>query len=85
MAVSIETPTGTVDVTPRGDFICISPKSEIITSWIYQGTYGMLSVSWGERRYHYKDVEFSTVHAMMTADSLGQFLNKVVKPNHEVV
>lgn len=85
MSVRIETPTGSVLVTPRGDFVCANPKSEAITMWVYQKVWDRLTVSWGEKMYHYEGVEFSTVHALMTADSLGQFLNKVVKPNHEVL
>jgi hypothetical protein len=50
--------------------------------WVYQGLYNALAVIWGEKMYTYRDVEFSKIYSMMSADSLGKFINKEIKPNH---
>ena len=82
MSVTIETPTGSVTITPAGDFVCYNPKSEAITMWVYQGLHNALAVIWGEKMYTYRDVEFSKIYSMMSADSLGKFINEEIKPNH---
>lgn len=66
-----------------GNFICLVTKSEAVTYWIWLSKYETLTVSWNGQQYNYDGVPFSKVHAMMSADSLGVFLNKEIKPNHE--
>jgi|688.fasta_scaffold94094_3 hypothetical protein len=83
MSVTIETPTGSVTVTSTGDFVCYNAKSEAITTWVYQGLHNALAVVWGDKMYTYLDVEFSEIHAMMSADSLGKFINEEIKPKHK--
>jgi hypothetical protein len=83
MSVAIQTKTGRVGVTKTGSFVCSNPVSEIITSWVYLANKRVLAVTWGDKNYHYYEVPFSTVHAMMSAESLGKFLNAEVKPNYK--
>lgn len=84
MRIAIETPTGTVGVTKNGSFVCTEPASAVITEWVYLAEKHVLSVTWGDKKYFYKEVPFSTVYAMMKAESLGKFLNAEVKPNYQV-
>jgi hypothetical protein len=83
MRVAIQTPTGEVGVTKTGSLVCAEPVSDIITEWVYLAEKNILSVTWGDKPYFYYEVPFSTVHAMMTAKSLGKFLNAEVKPNYK--
>lgn len=83
MRVAIKTPTGTVGVTKDGSFVCSEPTSEIIKDWVYLTEKRVLFVTWGDKEYFYYEVPFSTVHAMMKAESLGKFLNAEVKPNYK--
>lgn len=81
--LEIETKTGTVSLSSRGDFYCEEPASQVITEWTYLVSRNSLFVKWGEKEYLYRGVPFSTIHAMMNAESLGQFLNAEVKPNYK--
>lgn len=65
-----------------GSLVCAFPVSSIISEWVYLSTRRTLCVTWGEARYHYHEVPFSTIHAMMSAESLAGFLNAEVKPNY---
>jgi hypothetical protein len=80
----IETKTGQVRVDHDGSLACSFPESDIITGWSWWNT-EVLSVFWGDKQYLYCGVPFSTVHAMMNAESLGKFLNAEVKPKYEVL
>jgi hypothetical protein len=83
--INIETPTGEVGLSSLvgGALVCTEPISEVITEWTYLIGKQALFVKWGEKEYHYRGVPFSVVHAMMTAESLGKFLNAEVKPKYE--
>lgn len=70
-------------MTAKGSLVCHTPQSSIISEWCYLTEKRILAVTWGESDYHYYEVPFSTVHAMMSADSLAGFLNSEVKPNYE--
>lgn len=69
-------------MTPQGSLVCLSPVSTIITEWVWVAKFQRLFVTWGETEYQYHEVPFSTIHAMMSADSLAKFLNAEVKPNY---
>lgn len=61
------------------------PESSAITSWIYNAD-KLLSLTYtGGKMYHYKNVPFTVVTQMLTADSVGKFLNTVIKPNYEFI
>lgn len=80
--LAIETKTGQVRVDFDGSLACSNPKSEIISGWSWWSNQ-VLSVFWGDSQYVYQGVPFSTVYAMMSADSLGAFLNAEVKSKYE--
>lgn len=83
MSVNIQTPTGRVGVQKCGSFVCADPISKVITQWVWLAPTKTLVVDWDHKSYLYKEVPFSTIHAMMSAQSLGEFLNKEVKPNYQ--
>ncbi len=59
------------------------PESSAITMWVYL-TVGILALTYkGGKTYHYRAVPFTVIAQMLTADSVGAFVNAVVKPNYE--
>lgn len=70
------------------DHIGSTPRfSTAISHWAYYPKESMLVVlykSSNDTYYHYLDVPFSTILAMMTAESLGSFIAKEIKPNFSV-
>lgn len=75
---------GTFSIMADGTIIGY-PQSSAIARWVY-ATDGILSVTYtGEKHYHYMDVPFVVVAQMLTADSIGKFVNAVVKPNYEFI
>lgn len=83
--LSIQTPTGKVGVVTSGSFVCFEPQSSIITQWVYLTEKHTLCVMWGSKNYHYKEVPFGIIAAMMRAESLAGFLNAEVKPHYETI
>lgn len=83
MTIPIETDNGRVRLMPSGNLVCLSPDSTAIANWVYLTDKKVLAVKWGTREYHYRGVPFSVVYGLMSADSVGAFMNKEVKPKYE--
>ena len=60
--------------------------STAISFWVYYPKSGKLAVQYKSSPtfYHYEGVPFSVMFALMSADSLGNFIAKEVKPNYSV-
>lgn len=61
--------------------------STAIAEWAYYPASQTLTVMYknGDTRYRYEGVPMSVIFSMMTADSLGAFIAREVKPNYSVV
>ena len=69
------------------DYIMSFPEnSTAIAEWTYRPAKQTLSVIYkkGDTRYTYEAVPMSVIFAMLTADSLGAFIAREVKPNYGV-
>lgn len=69
-------------------FIYSFPEnSTAVAEWTYRPAEQTLSVIYknGDTRYTYEGVPMSTVFAMLTAESLGAFIAREVKPNFGVI
>jgi len=64
----------------------ITKNSTAIQFWYYDLTTTKLVVQYksSETFYHYEGVPFQVIFDLLLADSLGQFIAKVVKPNYSV-
>lgn len=73
---------GTYSILPNGSIIGY-PDSSAVAFWCFTSR-GTFSVRFRgtDRMYVYEGVHFSEVTRLMTADSVGEFINKVIKPNH---
>lgn len=60
--------------------------STAVQWWRYEAKYGILTVQYknNDTYYKYEGVPFYTVFAMLTADSLGAFIAREVKPHFSV-
>jgi hypothetical protein len=70
-----------------GDYIASSPKnSTAIGFWKYEVGTKLLVVRYknAETFYTYEGVPFPTMFALMSADSLGAFIAREIKPNFSV-
>lgn len=71
----------------NGAYLASSPKnSSAIQFWSYDIGNGNLAVQYKSSPtfYRYEGVPFQVIFDLMLADSLGQFIAKVVKPNYSV-
>lgn len=71
----------------EGSILSSMPKnSTAIKFWYYDLNDKKLVVQYksSDTFYHYEGVPFQVVFDLMLADSLGQFIAKVVKPNYSV-
>lgn len=71
----------------EGKFLASLPQnSSAINFWTYELKTGELTVQYksSETFYKYEGVPFQVIFDLMLADSLGQFVAKVVKPNYSV-
>ena len=61
--------------------------STAIAEWAYYPASQTLTVMYknGDTRYRYEGVPMSVIFSMMTADSLGAFIAREVKPHYSVV
>lgn len=70
------------------DYIASIPShSTAIEHWAYYPKTGKLVVVYKSSPntfYRYEGVGFATIFAMLTADSLGAFIAKEIKPNHSL-
>jgi hypothetical protein len=70
-----------------GDAIaCTVKNSSAIAYWSYNTSNNELRVQYksSDTNYTYYGVPFSTLFALMTADSLGAFIAKEIKPNFSI-
>jgi hypothetical protein len=70
-----------------GDTIaCTVKNSSAIVYWAYNTSNNELRVQYksSETYYTYYGVPFLTMFALMTADSLGAFIAKEIKPNFSI-
>jgi hypothetical protein len=71
----------------EGAYLASSPKnSSAVQFWSYDIANGTLTVQYKSSPtfYRYESVPFQVIFDLMLADSLGQFIAKVVKPNYSV-
>jgi hypothetical protein len=71
----------------REDSISSAPMhSTAISHWHYNVKTNVLTVQYknSETFYDYEGVPFTAMFALMTADSLGAFIAKEIKPNFSV-
>jgi hypothetical protein len=73
---------GTFSILPSGTIIGY-PDSTAVTMWHYLVTGTLVITYTGGSKYFYKKVPFTDVMRMLTANSLGEYINKVIKPNYE--
>lgn len=69
------------------DYIASSPMhSSAIGFWSYEVVTQLLIVKYknGDTFYTYEGVPFPTMFALMSADSLGAFIAREIKPNFSV-
>jgi hypothetical protein len=70
-----------------GDYIASCPlHSTAISWWKYETKTNELVVKYksSETYYYYVGVPFSAMFALMSADSLGAFIAKEIKPNFSI-
>jgi hypothetical protein len=73
---------GTFSILSTGAIIGY-PESSAVVKWLYNTT-GSLGVTFPNgKTYIYRGVPFYEVTRLMTANSVGEFINKVIKPNYE--
>lgn len=71
----------------ENDLICSCPRqSTAVGFWYYEPKTQALVVKYkgGDTYYKYEGVPFFTIFAMLTADSLGAFIAREVKPHFSV-
>ena len=71
----------------EGKYLSSMPEnSSAINFWSYELATNQLTVQYksSPTYYHYEGVPFQVIFDLMLADSLGQFIAKVVKPNYSV-
>lgn len=64
------------------------PKySEAIAYWDYNVADKMLVVRYmsSSRFYYYKEVPYTVIFGLLTADSIGAYIAKEIKPNYEMM
>ena len=83
MGIAMPSTKGHFSILPTGAIIGY-PESEAVTTWHYlpSGTLAVYFTGYG-KAYFYKNVPFAQVMRLMTTDSVGTFINKVIKPNYE--
>lgn len=70
-----------------GDYIASNPRhSTAIAWWKYETKTNELVIRYknSDTFYHYVGVPFATMFALMSADSLGEFIAREIKPNFSV-
>jgi hypothetical protein len=61
------------------------PESSAISMWSYFENTLTVTYTANDKMYHYKDVPFTVIAQMLTAESVGKFINVVVKPNYKFI
>ena len=72
---------GTFSILADGTLIGY-PESSAVTLWMYSNSHLTITYT-GGKSYHYQEVPFTVVAQMLTAESIGKFVNAVVKPNYK--
>lgn len=73
-------------VNGRDSLFSFPDHSTAIEYWTYNPKTEVLTVQYKNNGtfYHYEDVPFHVVFAMLTADSLGAYVAKEIKPKYSV-
>lgn len=83
----IDYANGETAVIRKNSIASCPDHSEAISYWSYDVEYKTLIVHYkkSENYYRYSEVPYTVIFALMTANSLGAYIAKEIKPNHEVV
>lgn len=78
---------GETAVVRKDNISSCTDYSEAIQYWCYDVKYETLVVQYrnSDNFYRYDAVPYTVIFALMTADSLGAYIAKEIKPNHQVV
>jgi hypothetical protein len=82
----IDYANGECAIVGKSYIMSFPENSTAIAEWTYRPAKQTLSVIYkkGDTRYTYEAVPMSVIFAMLTADSLGAFIAREVKPNYGV-